>query len=107
MLPVWTQYLQDCKVLMYVIDVSDPVVLASAAMELFVLLSAAQLKDRPILVVLNKTDCADVMQRTEVDMSLQLREMPPHVKSRLSVLETSALEGTNTPEVLQWIRAHT
>mmetsp|Transcript_3780 Transcript_3780/g.7802 ORF Transcript_3780/g.7802 Transcript_3780/m.7802 type:complete len:178 (+) Transcript_3780:310-843(+) len=106
MLPVWTQYLHDCKVLLYVIDVSNPVVLASAAMELFVLLTSATIKDRHILVVLNKTDLPDVLKRTEVEMSLQLSKMPPHIKARLSVLETSVVEGTNTPEVLKWIRSH-
>eukprot|EP00959_Pyramimonas_sp_CCMP1952_P130646 2732019-Pyramimonas_sp.AAC.1 len=106
MLPVWSQYLHDCKVLLYVIDVSNPIVLASAAMELFVLLTSAPIKDRRILVVLNKTDLPDVLKRTEVEMSLQLSKMPPHIKARLSVLETSVVEGTNTPEVLKWIRSH-
>eukprot|EP00238_Polyblepharides_amylifera_P008960 CAMPEP_0196583148 /NCGR_PEP_ID=MMETSP1081-20130531/42252_1 /TAXON_ID=36882 /ORGANISM="Pyramimonas amylifera, Strain CCMP720" /LENGTH=173 /DNA_ID=CAMNT_0041903943 /DNA_START=61 /DNA_END=579 /DNA_ORIENTATION=- len=102
MLPVWAQYLRDCRVLVYVVDMSDPLMLASSAMELYVLLTESVLKDRKVLVLFNKIDQPTVMSRSEVNMCMQLHEMPQPVKSRLTIMEISAVDGTNMSGVLAW-----
>mmetsp|Transcript_32017 Transcript_32017/g.61608 ORF Transcript_32017/g.61608 Transcript_32017/m.61608 type:complete len:109 (+) Transcript_32017:327-653(+) len=103
MLPVWGGYLNDCRELIYVIDMANPAQLASAVMELYVLLADTRLKQSRVLVVLNKIDLPFVLTRAEVDMSLHSQHLPMSVRERMTIIEASALEGTGVQQVLDWI----
>jgi ADP-ribosylation factor family len=50
MLPLWPQYYNDCRMVLFVIDASDPTIIPEAGVELYELLREPVLQVHPTLL---------------------------------------------------------
>lgn len=103
MVPLWPQYYPDAQCLVFVVDCTAHAQLAPAQVELYELLSEPELREVTVAVVLSKIDLPGALSRVEVDMVLQLRDLKKMMQDRLTVLEVSAWDGTNVPDLLEWM----
>jgi len=103
----WPKYLKGVDTLVYVVDLSNPMQLGTATIELFHLLVDPGMARTPVLVVLSKGDlpatfeAATFRQFAQVD---SMRACNPHLN--LEVLEVTAFTGVNMGALLQWLLTH-
>jgi GTPase SAR1 family protein len=103
MMPLWSQYYDDCRMLLYVIDSSDPLSLADAIVQLYAILREPKLQDKPICVVLSKYDLPITFKRVEIDMISRLDDLCKAQPERMSVVQLSALNGRGLPLLFDWM----
>lgn len=65
--------------------------------------SCVQLQDKPLCVVLNKSDAPEVLSRCQLESELQLIDLKTKYQQRLHKCTTSAMAGEGLVELLQWI----
>ncbi|XP_048758741.1 ADP-ribosylation factor-like protein 16 [Ostrea edulis] len=106
MSPLWPNYLKDCQILIYVIDISNRLQVSAACMLFLTILTNPNLKDCQVLVLLNKIDLATSMSRQEFESLFRWDDILLHSKHRIAVKEISAVSGKGLPEVLEWLQQH-
>ncbi|XP_074778164.1 ADP-ribosylation factor-like protein 16 isoform X1 [Athene noctua] len=103
--PVWPSYYGECSALLFVVDAASPTQVSSSCVQLLSVLSAAPLASVPVLVLFNKIDLPSYMSPAEMKSLFRLQDIASCATQPITTLETSALDGTGLPDVLQWLRA--
>jgi signal recognition particle receptor subunit beta len=87
-----------------VVDTNDTDRLAEAKKELHDLMEDQNLKNVPLLVVLNKMDLEQKYDKSEFSGLLRLGDL---TDNPWAVVTISALNGTNLADVISWLVAQT
>lgn len=101
----WASYYADCKGLIFVVDMADMGLWATALTQLYECASYAQLwMGKPALLVLNKADMTDIHSQRAVVNFLALDSLRHHMSwSRLDILCGTGVEGALARDILEWM----
>uniref|UniRef100_A0A674GVB3 ARF like GTPase 16 n=2 Tax=Taeniopygia guttata TaxID=59729 RepID=A0A674GVB3_TAEGU len=102
--PIWPSYYGECSALLFVVDASNPTQVSSSCIQLLSVLSAAPLASVPILVLFNKIDLPCYMSLVEMKSLFRMQDIVSCATQPITMLETSARNGTGLADVLQWLR---
>ncbi|XP_014742929.1 PREDICTED: ADP-ribosylation factor-like protein 16 [Sturnus vulgaris] len=102
--PIWPSYYSECSALLFVVDASNPTQVSSSCIQLLSVLSAAPLASVPVLVLFNKIDLPCYMSLVEMKSLFRMQDIVSCATQPITMLETSARDGTGLAEVLQWLR---
>ncbi|XP_064532378.1 ADP-ribosylation factor-like protein 16 isoform X2 [Pseudopipra pipra] len=103
--PIWPSYYSECSALLFVVDASNPTQVSSSCIQLLSVLSAAPLASVPVLVLFNKIDLPCYMSLLEMKSLFRMQDIVSCATQPITMLETSARDGTGLADVLQWLRA--
>ncbi|NXV20351.1 ARL16 protein, partial [Cepphus grylle] len=103
--PIWPSYYGECSALMFVVDAANPSQVSNSCVQLLSVLSAAQLTSVPVLVLFNKIDLPCYMSLAEMKSLFRMQDIVSCATQPITMLETSARDGTGLADVLQWLRA--
>ncbi|NXT34951.1 ARL16 protein, partial [Pelecanoides urinatrix] len=117
--PIWPSYYGECSALLqrwpplrcgaagpsFVVDAANPTQVSSSCIQLLSVLSAEQLASVPVLVLFNKIDLSCYMSLTEMKSLFRMQDIVSCATQPITMLETSARDGTGLANVLQWLRA--
>ncbi|NXF24405.1 ARL16 protein, partial [Rhodinocichla rosea] len=103
--PIWPSYYSECSALLFVVDASNPTQVSSSCIQLLSVLSAAPLASVPVLVLFNKIDLPCYMSLVEMKSLFRMQDVVSCATQPITMLETSARDGTGLAEVLQWLRS--
>ncbi|XP_030361891.1 ADP-ribosylation factor-like protein 16 [Strigops habroptila] len=103
--PIWHSYYGECSALLFVVDAADPTQVSSSCVQLLSVLSAAPLASVPVLVLFNKIDLPCYMSVMEMKSLFHMQDIVSCATQPITILETSARDGTGLADVLQWLRA--
>eukprot|EP01137_Pigoraptor_chileana_P015091 Opistho-2@70591 len=103
--PVWPRYYQDCRLIWYMIDLSNWEQVASAAVGLWRLLAAPETRDASVLVLLNKCDVKSAMTYAEFDNTMRMDDLVATSPQAIETLPISAVEGWGVDGIHAWLRA--
>ncbi|NXD55291.1 ARL16 protein, partial [Corvus moneduloides] len=102
--PIWPSYYSECSALLFVVDASNPTQVSSSCIQLLSVLSAAPLASVPVLVLFNKIDLPCYMSLVEMKSLFRMEDIVSCATQPITMLETSAHDGTGLADVLQWLR---
>ncbi|NWY17953.1 ARL16 protein, partial [Aphelocoma coerulescens] len=102
--PIWPSYYSECSALLFVVDASNPTQVSSSCIQLLSVLSAAPLASVPVLVLFNKIDLPCYMSLVEMKSLFRMEDIVSCATQPITMLETSARDGTGLADVLQWLR---
>uniref|UniRef100_A0A8C0VDU6 ADP-ribosylation factor-like protein 16 n=2 Tax=Cyanistes caeruleus TaxID=156563 RepID=A0A8C0VDU6_CYACU len=102
--PIWHSYYSECSALLFVVDASNPSQVSSSCVQLLSVLSAAPLASVPVLVLFNKIDLPCYMSLVEMKSLFRMQDIVSCATQPITMLETSARDGTGLTDVLQWLR---
>ncbi|NXR35352.1 ARL16 protein, partial [Zosterops hypoxanthus] len=103
--PIWPSYYSECSALLFVVDASNPSQVSSSCIQLLSVLSAEPLASVPVLVLFNKIDLPCHMSLVEMKSLFRMQDVLSCATQPITILETSARDGTGLAGVLQWLRA--
>ncbi|NXP09471.1 ARL16 protein, partial [Thinocorus orbignyianus] len=103
--PIWPSYYSECNALMFVVDAADPSQVSSSCVQLLSVLSATQLASVPVLILFNKIDLPCYMSLVEMKWLFRTQDIVSCATQPITMMETSARDGTGLADVLQWLRA--
>ncbi|NWR82286.1 ARL16 protein, partial [Furnarius figulus] len=103
--PIWPSYYSECSALLFVVDASNPTQVSSSCIQLLSVLSAEPLASVPVLVLFNKIDLPCYMSLMEMKSLFRMQDIVSCAVQPITILETSARDGTGLVDVLQWLRA--
>ncbi|NWJ11709.1 ARL16 protein, partial [Crypturellus undulatus] len=103
--PIWASYYRDCGAVLFMIDAANPTQVAASCVQLLSVLCAAPLAAVPVLVLFNKIDLPCYMSLAEMKSLLRMQDIVSCATQPITVLETSARDGTGLADVLQWLQA--
>ncbi|NXV31836.1 ARL16 protein, partial [Rissa tridactyla] len=109
--PIWPSYYGECSALMFVVDAANPSQVSNSCVQLLSVLSAAQLASVPVLganVAPSPPGCSDLpcyMSLAEMKSLFRMQDIVSCATQPITMLETSARDGTGLADVLQWLRA--
>ncbi|NXV87563.1 ARL16 protein, partial [Calonectris borealis] len=103
--PIWPSYYGECSALLFVVDAANPTQVSSSCIQLLSVLSAEQLASVPVLVLFNKIDLSCYMSLAEMKSLFRMQDIISCATQPITMLETSARDGTGLANVLQWLRA--
>ncbi|XP_064323305.1 ADP-ribosylation factor-like protein 16 isoform X2 [Phalacrocorax carbo] len=103
--PIWPSYYSECSALLFVVDAANPTQVSSSCVQLLSILSAEQLASVPVLVIFNKIDLPCYMSLVEMKSLFRMQDIISCATQPITMLETSARDGTGLADVLQWLRA--
>ncbi|NXP35587.1 ARL16 protein, partial [Leiothrix lutea] len=102
--PIWPSYYSECSALLFVVDASNPTQVSSSCIQLLSVLSAEPLASVPVLVLFNKIDLPCYMSLVEMKSLFRMQDVVSCATQPITMLETSARDGTGLADVLQWLR---
>ncbi|POI31012.1 hypothetical protein CIB84_005238 [Bambusicola thoracicus] len=102
--PIWPSYYGECSAVMFVIDAANPTQVSSSCVQLLSLLSAEQLAAVPVLILFNKIDLPCYMSLVEMKSLFRMQDIVSCATQPITILETSARDGTGLADVLQWLQ---
>ncbi|KAK4811979.1 hypothetical protein QYF61_022975 [Mycteria americana] len=91
--------------LAFVVDAANPTQVSSSCVQLLSVLSAEPLASVPVLVLFNKIDLPCYMSLAEMKSLFRMQDIVSCATQPITMLETSARDGTGLADVLQWLRA--
>lgn len=94
----WKHYLDGCNALVFVVDASEHSRMNEAKTELQIILSDANLKDVPLMVLVNKTDVHNSMTINDVSSQLDLNNCTNRV---WEIQACSAFQGLGLKQAFQ------
>lgn len=100
--PLWRQYYQGTKAIIFVVDSSDPSRMELAKDELHNLLTEESIKDAVFLLVANKLDMG-VMTAEEVEAEMDLGRF--HYK-KIKTFGVVGLTGQGLPKMMDWLASN-
>ena len=103
MMPLWPTYLKGAAGLIYVVDIADASQLAASATAFHHLCTLPAMKDKPTLLLWNKTDAPRVLPDTEI-VAFDAARAGAALGDNLTTMRASALDGSNTQAVMTWMR---
>jgi GTPase SAR1 family protein len=99
----WNSYLPHSSLLIFIIDISDQGFLPSALVLLHeMLVYKPYIMHKPVLIVLNKTDCTDVLSIVTARNFLELDELQSQWQN-IDIIEGTCIDGTVCFEAIEWI----
>ncbi|NWU66671.1 ARL16 protein, partial [Pterocles burchelli] len=104
MAPIWPSYYRECSALVFVVDAASPTQVSASCIQLLSVLSAAPLAAVPVLLLFNKIDLPCYMTLAEMKSLFRTQDIVSCATQPITMLETSARDGTGLPDVLQWLR---
>ena len=107
MAPLWDSAYAHCQMVVYVIDTSNPTQISAATVLLVEVLSADALKDKPLLLLFNKTDSHFGMSLVELKSIMRIDEMLQCASQTVTVVHGSCVTDKGVEEILQWINENT
>lgn len=105
--PVWSSYYKHCHMIVYVIDSTNTTQISAATMLLLDILSAEDLKRKPVLILFNKRDSDCCMSMTELESIMRLSDIVYHAAQPLQVVEGSCVSESGLNTVVEWIVQNT
>lgn len=101
----WSTYYGDCQALVFVVDMADVGLWATALTQLYECAAYSQLwMGKPALLVLNKADLTDVFSQRAVVSFLALDSLRYHMSwSRLDIVCGNGAEGSLPVDMLEWM----
>lgn len=106
MAPIWAESYEECRCVIFVIDRSNPMHLSASTILLLEALAASALKNKPFLLVLGKSDLADVISERETSNILRLDDLKQTCSQSIDICEASGYNGDGVHYILQWISGH-
>ncbi|XP_062447405.1 ADP-ribosylation factor-like protein 16 isoform X2 [Rhea pennata] len=103
--PIWPSYYGDCSAVLFMIDAANPTQISSSCIQLLSLLSAEQLASVSVLILFNKIDLPCCMSLVEMKSLFRMQDIVSCASQPITMVETSARDGTGLPDVLQWLQA--
>lgn len=103
MMPLWPTYLKGAVALIYVVDIADASQLAASATAFHHLCTLPAMKDKPTLLLWNKTDALCALPDAET-FAFDAKRAEIALGDNLTTMRTSALDGSNTHAVMTWMR---
>ncbi|XP_025939917.1 ADP-ribosylation factor-like protein 16 [Apteryx mantelli] len=103
--PIWPSYYGDCSAVLFMIDAANPTQVSSSCIQLLSLLSAEQLASVSVLILFNKIDLPCYMSLVEMKSLFRMQDIVSCATQPITVVETSARDGTGLSDVLQWLQA--
>ncbi|KAG8446421.1 hypothetical protein GDO86_014031, partial [Hymenochirus boettgeri] len=103
--PIWPSYYTDCKSVMFMIDAANPNQVSASCVQLLTMLSAQPLAEASVLILFNKIDMPCYMSLVEIKSLFRMDDIITSASQPITVLHTSALDGTGLQEVLQWLHS--
>lgn len=97
--PLWRQYFQGSKAIIFVVDSSDTDRLGLAKQELHGILNDETIGDAIILLVANKIDLG-IMEKEEVEAEMDLGRFQHRTIKSFGVVGTT---GEGLPELMEWL----
>ncbi|XP_072259518.1 ADP-ribosylation factor-like protein 16 [Pyxicephalus adspersus] len=103
--PIWPSYYKDCSAVLFVVDAANPMQVSASCIQLLSVLSAPALSSASVLIIFNKTDLPCCMSLVEMKSLFRLDDIIASFQQPIKIIETSALEGTGLPDILQWLHS--
>ncbi|XP_064647444.1 ADP-ribosylation factor-like protein 16 [Lineus longissimus] len=104
MAPIWPKYYKETKRLMFVIDMSNRMQISASCIQLLGLLDSDQLQDAAFLLIFNKMDMPNAMNRCEFGAIVRLEEIIQNAVQKVTVVEVSAKEGRGLQDIIKWLQ---
>jgi GTPase SAR1 family protein len=102
--PRWSSYFSAANAFIFMIDIADMGNWPTAMVCLYETISyEALLKDKEMLLILNKTDLCDPLTERAGEGVMYLDELP-ELKKELTILSGSCFDSSFLDKILEWIR---
>ena len=106
MVPIWKEFYDDCKCVVFVIDRSNTMNLSASTILLLEALSANALQKKSFLLVLGMSDLPDIVSLRETSNILRLDDMKHTCSQSIDIIEASCYNGEGIQYILDWIGSH-
>ncbi|NXA42876.1 ARL16 protein, partial [Eudromia elegans] len=103
--PIWPSYYGDCGAVVFMIDAANPAQVSASCVQLLSVLSAEPLASVSVLILFNKVDLPCYMSLVEMKSLFRMQDIVSCATQPITILETSARDGTGLADVLQWLQA--
>ncbi|XP_017851022.1 ADP-ribosylation factor-like protein 16 [Drosophila busckii] len=104
MAPLWRQYFEDIKKLIYVVDASNLCQISAAGVLFYSILTEPRLQKVKILLVLTKMDYSYRQMRNEALLMLQMSKLQKQIRQQVQIVEASAVTKVGFPEIYDWLQ---
>uniref|UniRef100_A0A1A9V053 ADP-ribosylation factor-like protein 16 n=1 Tax=Glossina austeni TaxID=7395 RepID=A0A1A9V053_GLOAU len=104
MAPIWRQYFDDVKKLIYVVDTANLCQISSAGVLLYTILAEPRLQKVRILLVLSKMDYAYRQMRNEALLMLQMSKLQKQIRQTVTIVEASSVSKIGFSDIYDWLK---
>ncbi|XP_073826542.1 ADP-ribosylation factor-like protein 16 [Musca autumnalis] len=104
MAPIWRQYFNDVKKLMYVVDTSNLCQISAAGVLFYSILAEPRLQKVRILLVLSKMDYAYRQMRNEALLMLQMSKLQKEIRQKVTIIEVSPVTKVGLDAIYNWLK---
>ncbi|KAH8393936.1 hypothetical protein KR215_007962, partial [Drosophila sulfurigaster] len=106
MAPLWrqSQYFEDVKKLIYVVDASNLCQISAAGVLFYSILTEPRLQKVKILLVLTKMDYSYRQMRNEALLMLQMSKLQKQIRQQLTIAEASAVTKVGLDTIYEWLK---
>ncbi|KAH8317751.1 hypothetical protein KR074_008933 [Drosophila pseudoananassae] len=104
MAPLWRQYFEDVKKLIYVVDTSNLCQISAAGVLFYSILTEPWLQKVKILLVLAKMDYSYRQMRNEALLMLQMSKLQKQIRQQVTIVEASAVTKVGLDPIYDWLQ---
>ncbi|XP_013104150.1 ADP-ribosylation factor-like protein 16 [Stomoxys calcitrans] len=104
MAPIWRQYFDDVKKLMYVVDTSNLCQISAAGVLFYSILAEPRLQKVRILLVLSKMDYAYRQMRNEALLMMQMSKLQKEIRQKVTIIEVSPVTKVGFDLIYNWLK---
>ncbi|BFF95633.1 ADP-ribosylation factor-like protein 16 [Drosophila madeirensis] len=104
MAPLWRQYFEDVKKLIYVVDTSNLCQISAAGVLFYSILTEPRLQKVKILLVLAKMDYSYRQMRNEALLMLQMSKLQKQIRQQVTIVEASAVNKVGLDSIYEWLQ---
>ncbi|XP_075153275.1 ADP-ribosylation factor-like protein 16 [Haematobia irritans] len=104
MAPIWRQYFDDVKKLMYVVDTSNLCQISAAGVLFYSILAEPRLQKVRILLVLSKMDYAYRQMRNEALLMMQMSKLQKEIRQKVTIIEVSPVTKVGFDSIYNWLK---
>ncbi|KAH8409354.1 hypothetical protein KR222_001555, partial [Zaprionus bogoriensis] len=106
MAPLWrqSQYFEDVKKLIYVVDASNLCQISAAGVLFYSILTEPRLQKVKILLVLTKMDYSYRQMRNEALLMLQMSKLQKQIRQQVTIVEASAVTRVGLDRIYDWLQ---
>lgn len=104
MAPLWRQYFEDVKKLIYVVDTSNLCQISAAGVLFYSILTEPRLQKVKILLVLTKMDYSYRQMRNEALLMLQMSKLQKQIRQQVTIVEASAVTKVGLDPIYDWLQ---
>ncbi|KAH8369047.1 ADP-ribosylation factor-like protein 16 [Drosophila serrata] len=104
MAPLWRQYFEDVKKLIYVVDTSNLCQISAAGVLFYSILTEPRLQKVKILLVLAKMDYSYRQMRNEALLMLQMSKLQKQIRQQVTIVEASAVTKVGLDPIYDWLQ---